>query len=55
MVYDDGSDDANQLGTLGAGIQVDVVEIIEGDNWVRISYQGQQGYMKDVNLQFELM
>ncbi len=54
-VYDAGSDDANSLGTLSAGTEVDVVEIVEGDNWVLISYQGQQGYMKDVNLQFDLM
>ncbi len=43
------------LGTLSAGTEVDVVEIVEGDNWVLISYQGQHGYMKDVNLQFDLM
>ena len=55
IVYDSGSEDANELGTLSAGTQVEVVEIIEGDNWVLISYQGQQGYMTDANLQFELM
>ena len=55
ILYDSGSEDANQLGTLSAGVQVEVVEIVEGDNWVLVSYEGQQGYMMDSNLQFELM
>ncbi len=55
VLYDAGSDDANSLGTIAAGTQVEVLEIVEGDNWVLVSCQGQQGYMKDVNLQFELM
>ena len=49
-VYDVDSDDANVLGHLTNGIDVEVLESING--WNLISYQGHTGYMKDEDLRF---
>lgn len=54
-VFDAGSEDANRLGGLTEGTRIDVVAMGEGDDWVRIRYQGHEGYMLDENLQFQLM
>lgn len=54
-VYDAGSEDAAVLGGLPAGTQVEVVELGESDDWVRIRYKEREGYMLDANLQFQLM
>ena len=55
-VYEAGSEDAKLLGSLTEGTQVEVVALGEGnDDWVRIRYQGKEGYMLDANLQFQLM
>jgi len=49
-VFDEDSDDANVLGTLKNGIQVQVLRTTGG--WCHISYQGHEGYMREQDLQF---
>ena len=52
-VYASGAEDAEVIGKLSDGDEVDVISV-SGD-WVLIQYQGSQGYMMDANLQFELI
>lgn len=49
-VYDVDSDEAAVLGHLEAGVTVQVLEAVNG--WNLISYQGHEGYMKDIHLHF---
>lgn len=49
-VYDEDSADANLLGSLKNGVQVDVLETIDG--WSHISYQDHEGYMREQDLRF---
>ncbi len=51
-VYDLDSEDANVLGSLSEGIQVEVIE--SDDDWSLIEYQEHQGYMRNTDLQFIL-
>lgn len=52
-VYGEASLDGEVIGKLSDGDVVEVVSV-EGD-WVLIQCEGQQGYMLDANLQFELI
>lgn len=49
-VFDEDSADANLLGNLKNGVQVDVLETIDG--WSHISYQDHEGYMREQDLRF---
>ena len=51
-VYDIDSEDAQQIGKLAKGIQVQVLE--SDDSWSLIDYEGHQGYMHNEDLQFIL-
>ena len=51
-VYNIDSEDAEQIGKLAQGIQVEVIE--SDDAWSLIQYQGHQGYMHNEDLQFIL-
>lgn len=53
-VYDAGSQDAEEIGVLSAGTEVDVISL-GNDEWVKISYDGRKGYMLTANLQFDLL
>lgn len=52
-VYAEGDADAEVMGRLSDGTEVDVISV-DGD-WVLIEYKEHQGYMLDANLQFELI
>ncbi len=54
-VYDVGSEDGVILGSLPAGTHVEVIQLGVTDDWVRIRYEGKEGFMKDANLQFQLI
>lgn len=54
-VYESGSEDAEIVGKIPAGKQVEVLNLNPGDNWVHIRYKKNEGYMKDANLQFQLI
>lgn len=49
-VYDADSDDADVLGHLNGGTQVQLVRLL--DDWVLIRYQGHEGYMRENDLLF---
>lgn len=51
-VYDVDSQDANVLGYLENGVRVEVIATVDG--WSHIRLKGHEGYMKDVDLQFQL-
>ena len=53
-VYDAGSQDAEEIGVLSAGTEVDVISL-GNDEWVKVSYDGRKGYMLTANLQFDLL
>jgi len=54
-VYEAGSADSKVVGKLPVGVQVDVLDLTEVEDWVRIRYKDQEGYMPEANLQFQLM
>lgn len=54
-VFGAGSADAELLGNLPVGTPVEVVQLGERDDWVRIRCEGREGYMLEDNLQFQLM
>ena len=49
-VYDSDSDDANLLGHLKNGIEVQVVRVV--NDWAMISYEGHNGYMLEDDLSY---
>ena len=49
-VYEEDSADAKVLGGLANGTKVDVTETRDG--WSHISYQGHEGYMREIDLKF---
>jgi len=51
-VYSSDADDAHVIGELAEDVEVDVVKVMPDGEWVLISYNGRQGYMKDNNLKF---
>ena len=51
-VYSSDADDARVIGELEEDVEVDVVKVMPDGEWVLISYNGRQGYMKDNNLKF---
>ena len=54
-VYELGSEESVILGELPEGTQVEVVSLTEVEDWVRIRYEDKEGYMREANLQFQLM
>lgn len=53
-VYAEGSEESKLLGKVKDGAQVEVLGMSATDEWVHISIEGHEGYMKDADLRFEL-
>lgn len=49
-VFNADSDDADVLGHLSSGTQVEVLRLL--DDWCLIRYQGHEGYMRETDLEF---
>lgn len=54
-VYAEPSAESKQVGELDVGVTVNVLAFDEDRNWVRIRYRGEEGWMSEANLQFQLM
>lgn len=50
-VYNLDSDDADVLGYLKNGVRVEVLKA--GDDWLRIRYEGREGYMREADLDLD--